>query len=129
TPEELAPRQAQCRELGLGGLDVPPGTGGAELPALAVVGINEALRRTIVPFLSPPDPPTRHMLLATVNDDQRRKYLEPYARGETIAAIAISEPGAGADPAAMITRARRDGDHWVLDGRKIWVSKMDEADF
>jgi len=127
--EELVPLHEQCRELGLWGLDSPAEVGGAELPALAMVGINEALGRTIVPFLFPPDSPNLHMLLATVDESQRAKYLEPYARGETVSAIAISEPGAGADPAAMITRARRDGDDWVLDGRKIWISRVDEADF
>jgi len=127
--EELAPLHQQCRELGLWGLDAPAEVGGAELPALAMVGINEALGRTVVPFLFPPDSPNLHMLLATANESQRAKYLEPYARGETVSAIAISEPGAGADPAAMITRARRDGDDWVLDGRKIWISRVDEADF
>lgn len=129
TKEELAPLHAKCRELGLWGLDCPAATGGAELPALAMVGVNEALGRTITPFMFPPDSPNLHMLLATVNAGQREKYLEPYARGETISAIAISEPGAGADPAAMSTRARRDGEHWVLDGRKIWISRIDEADF
>ncbi|GMU46700.1 MAG: acyl-CoA dehydrogenase [Porticoccaceae bacterium] len=127
--EELAPLHERCRELGLWGLDAPAEVGGAELPALAMVGINEALGRTVVPFLFPPDSPNLHMLLATANESQRAKYLEPYARGETVSAIAISEPGAGADPAAMITRARRDGGDWVLDGRKIWISRVDEADF
>ncbi len=129
TPAELAPLHTKCRELGLWGLDCPAATGGAELPALAMVGVNEALGRTVTPFMFPPDSPNLHMLLATVNAAQREKYLEPYARGDTISAIAISEPGAGADPAAMTTRARRDGEHWVLDGRKIWISRIDEADF
>jgi acyl-CoA dehydrogenase len=64
-----------------------------------------------------------------VNTSQHEKYLLPYSRGETISAIGISEPGAGADPAAMSTRAELHGDHWVLNGRKIWISKMDQADF
>ena len=50
------------------------------------------------------------MLAATVNERQREAYLAPYARGETISAIGISEPGAGSDPAGMQTRAVRDGD-------------------
>jgi alkylation response protein AidB-like acyl-CoA dehydrogenase len=129
TGEELAPLHARCRELGLWGLDCPEETGGADLPALALVGVNEALGRTVTPFTFPPDSPNLHMMLATVNDQQREKYLEPYARGETISAIAISEPGAGADPAGMITRAVRDGSDWVINGRKIWISKVREADF
>ncbi len=129
TEEELAPLHKKCRELGLWGLDCPAETGGADLPALALVGVNEALGRTITPFTFPPDSPNLHMMLATVNEQQRTRYLEPYARGETVSAIAISEPGAGADPAGMITRAVRDGDDWVINGRKIWISRVDRADF
>ncbi|MCB1618107.1 MAG: acyl-CoA dehydrogenase family protein [Pseudomonadales bacterium] len=129
TPQEEQPLHAKCRELGLWGLDAPAETGGADLPALALTGVNELLGRTVVPFSFPPDSPNLHMLLATANAAQRSKYLEPYARGETLSAIAISEPGAGADPAGMTTRARRDGDDWVLNGRKIWISRADKADF
>ena len=46
-----------------------------------------------------------------------------------ISAIGISEPGAGGDPAGMITRAERDGDDWVINGRKIWISRAADADF
>jgi acyl-CoA dehydrogenase len=69
------------------------------------------------------------MLMAVANADQRKRYLEPYARGQAKAAIAISEPGAGGDPAGLITRATRDGTDWVLNGRKIWVSRVPAADF
>jgi acyl-CoA dehydrogenase len=69
------------------------------------------------------------MLMAVANEAQRRKYLEPYARGEAQSAIAISEPGAGADPAGMTTRAVQDGNDWVINGRKIWVSRVPQADF
>jgi len=129
TPEELAALHERCKELGLWGLDVPEELGGANLDAVSLVIVNEALRRTAVPFTFPPDSPNLHMLLATVNAPQRAKYLEPYARGEIVSAIAISEPGAGADPAGMITRAVRDGDDWVINGRKIWVSRIAKADF
>jgi acyl-CoA dehydrogenase len=119
----------KCRDLGLWGLDVPERFGGADLPALAMVGVNEEVGRSAVPFHFPPDSPNLHMLISSVNAAQHEKYLLPYSRGETISAIGISEPGAGADPAAMSTRAELQGDHWVLNGRKIWISKMDTADF
>jgi acyl-CoA dehydrogenase len=69
------------------------------------------------------------MMMATVTDRQRTAYLEPYVRGETVSAIGISEPGAGGDPAGMLTTAVRDGDDWVINGRKIWISRADHADF
>ena len=129
TAEEIAPIDQRSRELGLWGLDAPEETGGMDLPAEAMVGVNEELGKTVTPYVLPPDSPNLRMLLATVNPQQRAKYLEPYARGETVSAIAISEPGAGADPAAMTTRAVRQGNEWVLNGRKIWISRMERADF
>jgi hypothetical protein len=61
----------QCKELGLWALDVPEEAGGANLPAVALVGVNEELGYTAVPFTFPPDSPNLHMMLATVNPEQR----------------------------------------------------------
>jgi acyl-CoA dehydrogenase len=63
------------------------------------------------------------------SDALRARWLPKVARGEAIAAFALSEPDAGSDVAAMSTRAHRDGDHWVLDGRKTWISNGGIADF
>ncbi|MDR3513168.1 MAG: acyl-CoA dehydrogenase family protein [Caulobacteraceae bacterium] len=120
---------AVSQRLGLWGLDAPEDIGGADLPAVAMVGVNEELGRTVTPYTLPPDSPNLRMLMATVSDRQREAYLEPYVRGETVSAIGISEPGAGGDPAGMITRAERDGDDWIINGRKIWISRADHADF
>jgi acyl-CoA dehydrogenase len=120
---------AVSKELGLWGLDAPEDIGGADLPAVALVGVNEELGRTVTPYTLPPDSPNLRMLMATVTPRQKTAYLEPYVRGETISAIGISEPGAGGDPAGMITRAVRDGDDWVINGRKIWISRAADADF
>ena len=117
------------KSLGLWGLDAPEDVGGVDLPAVAMVGVNEELGKTVTPYTLPPDSPNLRMLAATVNERQREAYLAPYVRGETISAIGISEPGAGADPAGMITRAVRDGDDWIISGRKIWISRAEEADF
>lgn len=117
------------RELGLWGLDAPADVGGHDLPAVAMVAVNEALGRSITPYVLPPDSPNLRMLAATVNDRQREAYLAPYVRGETVSAIGISEPGAGSDPAGMKTHAVRDGDDWIINGRKIWISKASYADF
>ena len=127
--EEEAPLLAKCRELGLWALDVPEELGGANLPTVALMPINEELGRTVVPFTFPPDSPNLHMLLAVASPEQREKYLKPYAEGTAVSAIAISEPGAGGDPAGMTTRAVRHGDDWVINGRKIWVSRVPSADF
>jgi alkylation response protein AidB-like acyl-CoA dehydrogenase len=129
TADESAPLLRKCRELGLWGLDAPAEMGGADLPATALMLVQEELSRTVVPFSFPPESPVLRLLMAVANDAQRRRYLEPYAQGKIRSATAISEPGAGADPTAMATRAAKDGDHWVLNGRKIWVSYVPQADF
>ncbi len=117
------------RQLGLWGLDAPEDVGGVDLPNLALIGVNEEMGRTVTPYTLPPDSPNLRMLMATVTPRQREAYLAPYVRGQTISAIGISEPGAGADPARMTTRAVRDGEDWVINGRKIWTSRAAEADF
>jgi acyl-CoA dehydrogenase len=127
--EEHARIDAVSKKLGLWGLDAPKDIGGMDLPAVSLVGVEEELGRTVTPYTLPPDSPNLRMLMATVTERQREAYLGPYVRGETISAIAASEPGAGSDPAALITRAERDGDDWVLNGRKIWTSRAADADF
>ena len=127
TESERKPIDAKARELGLWGLDAPTEFGGSDLPVEAMV--HEELGKTVTPYTFPPDSPNLRMLMVAANPAQRQTYLGPYARGETISAIGISEPGAGADPASMITRAVRDGDEWVINGRKIWISRARDADF
>ena len=117
------------RAMGLWSLDAPEEAGGMGLPHVALVAVNEALGSTVAHYTLPPDSPNLRMLMETVNDRQRDAYLAPYARGETISAIGISEPGAGSDPAGMVTRAVPDGEDWVINGRKIWITRAAEADF
>lgn len=127
--EEEARLHAKCKELGLWGLDVPEQFGGANLPAVALMAMNEELGRTCIPFFFPPDSPNLHMLMAACNEDQKQRYMLPYASGEKKSAIAISEPGAGGDPSGMTTRAVKDGSDYVINGRKIWVSRVPYVDF
>jgi alkylation response protein AidB-like acyl-CoA dehydrogenase len=61
-------------------------------------------------------------------EEQKQKYLVPLARGEKIAAFALTEPNAGSDAAAIQTRAVRDGDYFVLNGSKLWITNGDIAD-
>ncbi|WP_414696061.1 acyl-CoA dehydrogenase family protein [Paraburkholderia sp.] len=63
------------------------------------------------------------------NDAQKARYLPRVAQGEAIAAFALSEPNAGSDVAAMALAARDDGEHYVLDGEKTWISNGGIADF
>ena len=121
TKEEAAPLMEKCKELGLWGLDLPEEFGGVNLPNTVLVTLDEELGRTMVPFMFPPDSPNLHMMLAAANEEQKERYMFPYARGETISAIGISEPGAGADPRGIKTKAVKDGDSWVLNGTKIWI--------
>ncbi|SIT70498.1 acyl-CoA dehydrogenase family protein [Edaphobacillus lindanitolerans] len=67
-------------------------------------------------------------LLQWGNEEQKQKYLVPQAKGEKIGAFGLTEPGAGSDVAAMSTTAVRDGDHYVLNGQKTWISLCDVAD-
>ncbi|QDW39171.1 acyl-CoA dehydrogenase [Bradyrhizobium sp. KBS0727] len=117
------------KELGLWGLDAPEDLGGHDLPARTMAAVHEELGRTCVPFILPPDSPNLRMLQAVGTAAQKQRYMQPYIEGRMVSAIAISEPGAGGDPAAMKTRAVRDGDQWVLNGRKIWISNARAADF
>src|SRR5919206_1686253 len=96
---------------------------------MAMVGVEEEIGRCVTPYTLPPDSPNLRMLMQTVNERQREAYLAPYVAGKTVSAIGISEPGAGSDPAGMTTRAVRDGDDWVINGRKIWVSRVPQSDF
>ncbi len=128
-PEEEAPLLEKCRALGLWALDAPEDVGGMGLPPHVMLAVHERLRRTITPFIFPPDSPNLHMLMAVANAEQKQKYMQPYADGTKKSCIAISEPEAGADPAHMRTRAVRENDEWVINGRKIWVSNVPKADF
>lgn len=129
TQEEKAHLDKVSQDLGLWSLDAPEELGGMGLPYVALVGVNEWLGYSCAHYTLPPDSPNLRMLAKTAKGEQIERYLAPYARGETISAIGISEPGAGADPAAMSTKAIRDGDDWVINGRKIWITRAEEADF
>lgn len=129
TKEESDHLASVANQLGLYGLDAPADVGGVELPEVAMIAVNEEMGKTITPFVLPPDSPNLRMLMNAVDERQKEAYLAPYVEGKTISAIGISEPGAGSDPSQMKTTAVRDGDDWVLNGRKIWISRADIADF
>lgn len=63
------------------------------------------------------------------SDELKRNYLLPAMKGEMVASVAVSEPGAGSDVAGIRTRAVRDGGDWVINGRKMWITNGTQADF
>ncbi len=116
---------AQLAELGFLGMMVPEEFDGLGLDTLtylvaleeiAVVDASTAVLMSVHNSL-----PTQ-MLLRWGNDDQKERFLKPMARGELLGAFALSEPDAGSDAASLTTQATRDGDCWVLNGTKAWVS-------
>jgi alkylation response protein AidB-like acyl-CoA dehydrogenase len=117
------------KELGLWGLDAPTELGGQDLPAVTVAAVKEEMGRSCVNFTLPPDSPNLRMLQAVGTEAQKQKYLKPYIEGRMTSAIAISEPGAGGDPAGLRTRAVLEKGEWVINGRKIWISNAKNADF
>lgn len=128
-PQQIEHLRTVSKELGLWGLDAPEDMGGMNLPPIAMIGVAEELAMTSIPFQFPPDSPNLRMMQAVGSDVQKAKFLQPYIDGTMTSAIAISEPGAGGDPVAMLTRAVQDEKGWVINGRKIWISNAKNADF
>jgi glutaryl-CoA dehydrogenase (non-decarboxylating) len=127
-PREMLGKMA---DRGFLGAPIPEQYGGSGLDYVALGHICEELERGDPAFrvvMSVHVGLNSLALLQWGSDEQRARYLVPQARGEKIGAFALTEPGAGSDVAAIATRARRDGDHYVLSGSKIWISLADVAD-
>ena len=127
-PAENVKLMAEC---GLMGLTVPEKWGGAEMDyvcyALAVEELSKACASTGTIF-------SAHLSLCAIpiykygNEEQHEKFLKPLATGEKLGAFALSEPGNGSDAAAMRTSATEDGDYYVLNGSKAWITNGEVAD-
>jgi (R)-benzylsuccinyl-CoA dehydrogenase len=128
-PELDASLRATAKQIGLWGIDVPEEYGGQEFGMLAKCVVIEELKRSIVPFIPPPESPNLYLLKELCTGSQIDKYLLPYAQGEKKSCIAISEEGAGSDAGAIRTRAERRNGKWVLNGSKMWISNARRADF
>lgn len=122
-PLEMMPKLA---ELGLLGIKIPEAYGGAGLDMLSYALCVEEIARVdgslALTVASHNGLGTGH-ILAVGTEEQKRKYLTRAAAGEWLAAWALTEPGSGSDSAAMKTTARRDGDHWVLRGSKMFITQ------
>src|SRR5207248_3405826 len=68
-------------------------------------------------------------LLRYANEEQKQRYLVPQAKGEKLACFGLTEPAAGSDVAAMKSTARREGDVYILDGSKNWISDANVPDY
>jgi alkylation response protein AidB-like acyl-CoA dehydrogenase len=122
-PKELVPKLA---ELGLLGIRIPEEYGGSGMDttsyALCVEEIARIDGSTALTVASHNGLGTGH-LLSFGSEAQKKKYLPKAATGEWLAAWALTEPGSGSDSASMKTTARRDGDHWVLNGSKMFITQ------
>jgi butyryl-CoA dehydrogenase len=117
-------------ELGLFGVFVPEKYGGAGLDAICYAITIEELSRgdaSAGVIAAVCNGLVCEPLLRYGTEDQKRKYLEPVARGEWIGAYALTEPGSGSDAAAMRTTADRKGDEWILNGTKSFATNASVA--
>ncbi len=130
-PELLAPLQAKAKELGLWMIDVPEELGGAGLSLLAQSVIVEEVARTVaMPFRGNPlFGPHLSPILRACNEDQFERYVYPVLRGEKRACFAQTEAEAGADPSSMRTTAVSDGDDWIMNGSKRFITLANHSDF
>jgi glutaryl-CoA dehydrogenase (non-decarboxylating) len=113
------------------GLPIPERYGGAGMDYIAFALLCEEMERADTAFrvvLSVHTGLNSLTLLQWANEDQKQRYLVPQARGEKLATFGLTEPGVGSDAANLSTTARRDGDRYMLNGSKIWISLADAAD-
>ena len=113
------------------GLPIPERYGGAGMDYIAFALLCEEMERADTAFrvvLSVHTGLNSLTLLQWANEDQKQRYLVPQARGEKLATFGLTEPGVGSDAANLSTTARRDGDTYLLNGSKIWISLADAAD-
>jgi hypothetical protein len=121
----------QLAELGAYGVMVPPEHGGAGLDALALALILEEIAAGdggTSTAISVNNCPVCSILLAYGNDAQQRDWLAPLARGEMLGAFCLTEPQAGSDASALRTTARREGDSYVIDGVKQFITSGKQGD-
>ncbi len=128
-PRDVLRRMGQA---GLFGLMYEAQYGGAEADALTNLVFAEALSQSthagfIITVLVHTDMASPHLHHAG-SAAQKDKYLRRVIAGELVTAVGITEPGAGSDVAGLRTTARRDGDHWVLNGTKMFITNGVHAD-
>ncbi len=127
-PKELLPKLA---ELGLMGIQFPESMGGAGMSAVDYCICIEEIAR-VDPSVSLSVAAHNGLGAAHISmfgsEAQKQQYLVPLAKGEKLAAWGLTEPGSGSDAAAMRTNAVKDGDCWVLNGSKMFITHGTSAD-
>lgn len=117
--------------LGLMGIEIPEEYGGAGLDTLAYVLALEEICKVDAAhgtIMSVNNSLVCHGLLKYGTEEQRQRYLIPVASGEKLAAYSLTEPMSGSDAGTMRSRAVRAGDHYIINGRKSWVTSAPVAD-
>src|SRR3954470_19406495 len=123
---ELRELQLKAKQFGFWGLSTPEEYGGMNPPAVMQSLIWTEIGHTFVRFRFGGEADN---ILFFANEDQKREYLIPTIEGERISCFAITEPGAGSDAANIRFSARRDGDDWILNGEKTFITNGNDADF
>jgi len=126
TLDEIVALQGKARQSGFFGIQTPEEYGGMGLGAVMNALIEAELGRTFVQFKFGGDADN---ILFEANDEQRAAYLVPTIEGTRHSCFAITEPGAGSDARNIRTSAVRDGDEWVINGEKTFITGGDIADF
>lgn len=118
-------------ELGLMGIPVPEKYGGSEMDFVSyIIAINEISKvsATVGVILSVHTSVGTNPILYFGNEEQKQKYLPKLASGEYLGAFCLTEPSSGSDAASLKTRAVKNGDHYVLNGSKVFITNGGEAD-
>jgi alkylation response protein AidB-like acyl-CoA dehydrogenase len=120
----------QCFELGLMGIETPEefgGAGGSFFQAILAVEELSRVDASVGVFVDVQNTLVNNAVIRWANADQKKKYLTQLAT-ERVGAYALSEAGSGSDAFALQTRAVNRGDHFVLNGRKLWITNGKEAE-
>jgi glutaryl-CoA dehydrogenase (non-decarboxylating) len=118
-------------ELGILGVCIPEKYGGAGFDYISLALVCEELERidtSLRVIMSVHTALNSLTLLQWATEEQKKKYLIPQAQGKQIGAYGLTEPGCGSDAANLQTRAVREGDEYVLNGAKQWISLVEVAD-
>jgi butyryl-CoA dehydrogenase len=121
----------QAGQLGLAGVAVPEAHGGAGMDTLSYALVIEEVSRVCATsgvILSVNNSLVCDPILKFGSDEQKKEFLEPLAAGRSLGCFALTEPSAGSDPSGLRTTARRDGDSYVLNGNKVFITNGTDAD-